>query len=78
MTPKELIKLAAACRKAGVKHFKNAEFEFTLTDDAPVSTYKKKQAITSAPDANFESDELSGDALMYWSAAMEEPKGDSQ
>ena len=44
MDVKALKKLAEACRSAGIKHFKNAEMEFTLTDDKPVSNYKKKVA----------------------------------
>ncbi len=78
MSPKELAKLAAACRKAGIRHYKTAEFEFTLTDEVPVSAYKKKQSATSTtpPDDKFESDELGQEALMFWSSAMEE-KSDS-
>ena len=70
MTPKELIKLAAACRKAGIKHYKSADMEFTLTDDAPVSNYKKKAAQYANPVADdFESDELTDDQLLNWSVA---------
>lgn len=70
MNFKELKKLAAACRKAGISHFKSAEYEFTLTDEVPVSTYKTKQAskpAAGAPDAKFESDSLSEDELLFWS-----------
>ena len=35
--------LALECRKVGIKHFKNSEFEFTLTDEVPVSNYKRKK-----------------------------------
>lgn len=41
---KTLKKLAEACRKAGIKHFKNADLEFTLSDEGPVSNYKKRQS----------------------------------
>lgn len=76
MDPKQITKLAAACRKAGIKHFKTADFEFTLTDEAPVSAYKaaKTQAAPSIkPDAAFTSDELDQEALMYWSTSFEKP-----
>ena len=76
MTPKELIKLAAACRKAGIKHYKSADMEFTLKDDAPVSTYKQKKAAspyTNPVADDFESDELDDDQLLNWSV-MDETK----
>lgn len=38
--PKQLKKLAAACRAAGIKHYKSGDIEFTLAD-AP---YKPKKA----------------------------------
>lgn len=69
MSPKELVKLAAACRKAGIKHYKTADFEFTLTDEIPLSPYKaKKQAVVSASsEDDFESDALTDDQLLNWS-----------
>lgn len=69
MDLKELKKLAAACRKAGISHFKSADYEFTLTEETPVSTYKQKQVskVTTAPDAKFESDSLTDSDLLFWS-----------
>ena len=72
---KDLKALAAACRKAGIKHYRQGDVEFTLTDDAPVSNYKKSQASGTlrpetkieAVDKDFQSDELSQEALLYWS-----------
>jgi len=71
---KELKKLAEACRKAGIKAFKGYGIEFTLSDEAPVSNYKKR-----APEANksvighsnnpFESDTLTDDQLLMWSVS---------
>lgn len=42
MSPKDLISLAKTCRKAGIKHYKSEEVEFTLTDESPISQYKKR------------------------------------
>lgn len=70
---KTLKKFADACRKAGIKSFKSPEFEFTLTDEPPVSNYKKAKTAkddlaTSAMD-DFKSEALSEEALLFWSAA---------
>jgi hypothetical protein len=73
--PKELKRLADMCRKAGIKSFKSPQFEFTLTDDAPVSNYKRKQQTArsnqletpSAANSPFESDSLGEDELLFWS-----------
>jgi len=66
-TPKELKKLADACRKAGIKHYKTPDFEFTLTDDAPVSAYKKAVASPRPSDEPFKTDSLSEEAMLFWS-----------
>lgn len=70
ISPKELKKLAAECRKAGIKSFKCADFEFTLTDEIPVSTYKKKESakapLTSLSE-EFQTDSLTQDQLLLWS-----------
>lgn len=80
--PKALKKLAAACRKAGIKTYKCGELEFTLTDDEPVSNYKaakQKQAVTkpSLTEEAFSSDGLTEDQLLMWSVgeSEEETKG---
>jgi len=71
MNPKDLKKLADACRKAGIKHFKNADIEFTLADDAPVSNYKKRTAPPLTQDVATPSDlmnsQMSDEELLYWS-----------
>ena len=69
---KTLKKLVDTCRKVGIKHFKSAEFEFTLTDEPPVSKYKKKKAETSSePFVNeeFKGEALTEEQLLFWSAA---------
>lgn len=68
---KSLKRLADTCRKAGILHFKNEQFEFTLTEEAPVSAYKQaksaQQGSPSTP-SNFESDSLSEEELLFWSS----------
>lgn len=72
--PKTLEKLAKACRKAGIKHFKNATLEFTLTDEVPPSNYKKRQKASpkvphsSTSDDLIETDSLTETQLLLWSA----------
>lgn len=81
LSPKELKKLAAACRLAGIKIYKGDGFEFTLSDEAPpVSSYKKKQMQTNpqaktSQSEDFESDSLSEDALLFWSTGDVEGEG---
>lgn len=70
---KSIRKLADICRKAGIKSFKNADFEFTLTDDAPISNYKRRKSTiqtdttTKPVDSTFKSDSISNEALLFWS-----------
>jgi hypothetical protein len=68
---KALKKLADACRKAGIKHYKNGDLEFTLSDDPPVSNYKRRtqqpELINSA-DSLFQTDTLTEEQLMFYSA----------
>lgn len=67
---KALKKFADACRKAGIKTFKNAEFEFTLTDDLPVSNYKKKRAEQeTAISLEVETEQLTEEQLLFYSVA---------
>lgn len=70
---KELKKLADTCRKAGITHFKNEHYEFTLTDEVPVTYYKKNKEAKAAPapDTNtkFETDSLTEDELLFWSTS---------
>lgn len=71
MDCKELKKLAATCRKAGIKTFKNAEVEFTLSDEAPVSIKRYGLQKASQSDTNSElqvTDTLTEDQLLMWSS----------
>lgn len=69
MNLKELKRLAAACRKAGISHFKSADYEFTLTEEQPKSAYRQAKAATqpSGDSGKFESDSLTNDELLFWS-----------
>lgn len=73
-TPKELKKLADACRKAGIKSYKTSEFEFTLSEDAPVSNYKKLKNTpsksTQLDNSPFQSDEPTPEDVMFWSVGQ--------
>lgn len=72
MTEKQLQKLIKTCRKLGVKSYKGDGFEFTLSDNEPIKSSRKKQSVKSAPAADneeFESDSLTTDQLLMWSAS---------
>ncbi len=73
MSPKELQKLAKACRKAGIKSFKCADFEFTLADTGFVESYapKTKGKQSSQGDV-LAPDSLTEDQLLYWSVGQTE------
>ena len=76
-TPKELLSIARACRKAGITRFRSGDIEFTLSDAPPVSQYRrdsrnssKNVAISPAgseADTKFESDGLTEEQLMFYS-----------
>lgn len=77
-TPAQIKKLADACRKAGIKHFKSGDLEFTLGDAPPKSPRNKTSSPVdeTPPDANFKHDELSYEQLLNWSITstdMQEP-----
>lgn len=70
MKPSEIKKLAKVCREAGIKHFKNADFEFTLTDDMPayVRSIKPGKMTQKELDAPIQSDDISEEAMLFWSS----------
>ena len=82
MTPKELKKLADACRKAGIRTFKNNEVEFTLSDDHVLRSVTKrsrdvaKNVDNSAIDDAFKADTLTEEQMLFYSVA-ELPEGNS-
>lgn len=71
---KALRKLAEACRKAGIKHYKNDEVEFTLTDELPISNYKKRTSKSvynddqTAMETLGTGDSLTDEQMLLWSA----------
>lgn len=66
-TSKGLKRLAATCRKAGIKHFKSGDFEFTLSDSLPEPKRRGGVVEYQAPDAAFQGEELTQDQLLNWS-----------
>lgn len=77
---KSLKKLAAACRKAGIKSFKSADFEFVLTDDAPAvfkRSGKKLPNISESASINIQSDSLSEEELLFWSSGVSQENEES-
>ena len=75
---KSLKKLAQFCRKAGIQSYKCAEFEFTLADYVPESNYKKRIKRSTpkveSSDLMVDSDSLSEDELLFWSATSLDTK----
>lgn len=74
-TPKELLKLAKACRKAGIVEFKAEGIEFTLASAVPPRIVKKPSKQTSNVPITSEDDwdgmsEL--DKLLWSSASLED------
>lgn len=75
-TPKELKRLAAACRKAGITHFKQGDLEITVAEDAPQMRLKRgsnTDAVSAQNDVNSEGawDSLSDEEKLFWSVGGE-------
>lgn len=66
---KELKKLADACRKAGIISFKGGGIEFTLSDEAPISSHKRAKAakVAFVEQGDIETDSPSPEELLMWS-----------
>lgn len=73
MLPKasELIKLAKACRRAGIVSFKSPEYEFILTEDAPVTNRATKKLFLPIQQSQgeIETDSLSPEDLLFYSVS---------
>lgn len=65
---KKLKKLATACRKMGIVHFKCQDFEFTLSPDAPQRKARAAKGKESSAEELFESDSLTPDQALFWSS----------
>lgn len=70
-TPKELKQLAAACRKAGIVHFKTEGIEFTLGSllDKKPKKVNKNNTNNSAVISEGDWDSLSEIDKLMWSSA---------
>ena len=71
--PKELKKLAKACREAGIKSYKADGLEFTLSDEPPAPSPYKKRKASAIPEALSQPDnkEIETDG---WDSMSEEQK----
>lgn len=69
--PKELKRLAKACRDAGIKQYEADGIKFTLTDEAPAPSPYKKRKAAKAPieDSTEPAQDLDG-----WESLSEEQK----
>lgn len=70
MTPKELKKLAASCRAAGILHYKQGDVEFTLSPTAPAKIDKKDKKSNESVQGEVESEgweSLSEEEKMFYS-----------
>lgn len=73
--PKDLKKLAAACRAAGIASFKSGDVEFTLSDSKPTARKSKPTTTKEVPkDAGLDLDpasdgwdSLSPEERLLWS-----------
>lgn len=76
---KDLKKLVSLCRKVGIsnfKSFKDGSFEFTLNEDYVQETQQQTKKQSSSLQAidnatKFESEQLSEEALLFWSSNAE-------
>jgi hypothetical protein len=64
MTPKELLKLATACKKAGIKHFRQGDIEFTFGEEEQPSVVNSNKSQVQG-DVTIE--QLSETDLLFWS-----------
>lgn len=71
--PKDIKKLAEVCRKAGIIHFKSADFEFTLDPNSqPIVVNQAQKQTAYGPDPTFETDTLTDAQLLGWNNLDEE------
>lgn len=67
LSPKDLKKLADACRKAGIESFKGFGVEFTLAPKEQRKVAKSKGKVNPGPDKDIETEELSATDMLFWS-----------
>lgn len=71
MDLKALEKLAKACRKAGIKHYKDAQLEFTLSDEPYRQTRTRKAKnpqVKETDESTMSLDGLTEEQILMWSA----------
>jgi hypothetical protein len=66
-TPKELKKLAAACRKAGITSLEANGVKITISADAPEISTRKQKAAVPASNLDIETSGLSENEILFWS-----------
>lgn len=70
---KELQKIAAVCRKAGIKHYKCANFEIILTEEDPRPTKRSStQSVVNQSSLvadSIETERLTEEQLLFYSTA---------
>lgn len=71
---KLLKQLAKACRAAGISSYEGYGYKFTLGDYIPATRNRKSAKASAAAPKDLgpnevESDELSPEALMFWSTS---------
>lgn len=71
LSPKDLKKLAAACRAAGIETFKGFGVEFTLAPKPQAKVAKSKAKVNPGPDKEIETDSLDPESLLFWSITGE-------
>lgn len=79
LSTKDLVKLANACRKAGIKTFKSEGIEFTLTDEIPEKVIKGKKGLEAAESSQPTNEELPYESLLHWSVmGLDEEKSENE
>lgn len=82
MTTKEVVALAKACRKAGIKSFKNNEIEFELHEFLPATQARRRSKKVLVPLDKIETIESGGwaklslEQQLYWSSESLTPEID--
>ncbi len=76
MDLQKLKQIAQLCRKFGIKHYKDADFEFTLSDLEPKTKRRFSRKLSdkqlpNLPDAEIPGDFPSDESLLFWSSGQE-------
>lgn len=74
LDPKELKKLADACRKAGIKQYEADGIKFTLSDEPPAPSPYKKRKAAKAPISTADEGTTGPIETDGWDSLSEEQK----